>query len=218
LTAKSTLAVVFDIGNVLLRWNPRNLYRKIFREPGQMEWFLGNVCDGPWNEAQDQGRVWAEAVAERCARFPEWRAEIRAYDERWIEMLDGEISENVQVLESLKTAGVPIYAITNFSKEKFVLAWQRHRFLHRFDGIVVSGEERLLKPDPRIFEVFLRRYGLSAGSCVFIDDSEANVRTAARLGMKTIHYAEMLDLRPALQTFGVLAASPPDRQSHLRNK
>jgi 2-haloacid dehalogenase len=193
-------AVAFDIGNVLLRWNPRNLYRKIFSEPEQMEWFLGNVCDGSWNEAQDAGRKWDEAVAECCTRFPEWREAIRAYDERWLEMLDGEISANVRVLKSLKAAGVPAYAITNFSAEKFALAWERHGFLKCFDGIVVSGEERLLKPDPRIFDVFLKRFDIAAQDCIFIDDSDANIRAAQRLGMKTIHYCETLDLRSALKS------------------
>ncbi|MDP9138320.1 MAG: HAD family phosphatase [Pseudomonadota bacterium] len=194
----SARVVVFDIGNVLLRWNPRNLYRKMFPDPARMEWFLANVCDGPWNEAQDAGRPWAEAVAECCGRFPDWQSEIRAYDERWIEMLDGEISDNVRVLESLKGAGVPVFAITNFSTEKFDLARKRHAFLALFDGIVVSGHERLLKPDPRIFELFLTRYGFAGAECIFIDDSETNVRVASRLGMATIHFSETLDLRAAL--------------------
>jgi 2-haloacid dehalogenase len=202
-TARFALAVVFDIGNVLLRWNPRNLYRKIFSEPEQMEWFLDNVCDGPWNEAQDAGRAWAEAITERSGRFPEWQAEIRAYDERWLEMLDGEITENVRVLKSLKDAGVPSFAITNFSTEKFALARQRHRFLEHFDGIVVSGEERLLKPDPRIFELFLDRYGLAGKDCIFIDDNEANVRAASKLGMRVVHFTAMADLRSALGALGL---------------
>lgn len=197
-------AVVFDIGNVLLRWNPRNLYRKIFSEPARMEWFLENVCDGPWNEAQDAGRAWAEAVAERTSRFPEWRAEICAYDERWLEMLDGEIVANVRVLESLKDAGVPIFAITNFSAEKFALARGRYPFMENFDGIVVSGAERLLKPDPRIFELFLGRYGLAGENCIFIDDNEANVRAAGTLGMRVVLYAESVDLRAALKRLGLV--------------
>ena len=199
MTTRFARTVVFDIGNVLLRWNPRNLYRKIFSDPARMEWFLTNVCDGPWNEAQDAGRTWAEAVAECCGRFPEWQAEIRAYDDRWLEMLDGEIGENVRVLKSLKEAGVPTFAITNFSTEKFALASKRHAFLAHFDGIVVSGHERLLKPDPRIFELFLHRYQRAADQCIFIDDNEANIRVAGRLGMKTIHYSEMLDLGAALR-------------------
>src|SRR4029079_12187634 len=106
-------AIVFDIGNVLLRWDPRNLYRKIFRQESEMEWFLAHICDGPWNEEQDRGRTWTEAIAERVARFPDWQDHIRAYDERWLEMLAGEISENVRVLSSLKEAGERTYAITN---------------------------------------------------------------------------------------------------------
>ncbi len=194
---------MFDIGNVLLRWDPRNLYRKIFSEPDRMEWFLKNVCDGPWNEEQDRGRPWAEAIAERCGRFPEWQAEIRAFDERWLEMLGGEITENVQVLESLGKAGVPRFAITNFSAEKFAVARERHRFFDHFDGIVVSGEERLLKPDPRIFHLFLRRYGLDAQNCIFIDDNEVNIGAAGRIGMRTVHYTAKLDLCAALRAHGL---------------
>ncbi len=203
MTAPPAPAVVFDIGNVLLRWNPRNLYRKIFSEPEQMEWFLNNVCDGPWNEEQDKGRAWVEAIAERCGRFPEWQAEIQAYDERWFEMLDGEIVENVRVLEGLKKAGVPRFAITNFSTEKFAIAKAYHRFFAHFDGIIVSGEERLLKPDLRIFELFLERYRLNGLHCIFIDDNEANVGAASKLGMRTIRYTENLDLGAALRALGL---------------
>jgi 2-haloacid dehalogenase len=195
---------VFDVGNVLLRWNPRNLYRRVFEDPQQIEWFLANVCDGAWNEAQDLGRKWGDAVAERIARFPEWEAAIRAYDERWMETLDGEIGENVQVLGELKARGIPLFAITNFSQEKFVLARARHRFFDLFDGIVVSGEEGLMKPDPRIFRLFLDRYGVTAQDCIFIDDNEANIAVAShRFGMSVIHYAEGLDLAEALKKLNV---------------
>jgi 2-haloacid dehalogenase len=199
--------VVFDIGNVLLRWDPRNLYRKLFNENPRMEWFLANVCNGPWNEAQDKGRMWAEAVAERIARFPEWETEIRAYDERWVEMLAGEISENVNLLRTLRDARVPTYAITNFSSEKFVIAKSHYRFFGYFDGIVVSGEVGLIKPDPRIFQVFLERYGQTAENCIFIDDNQLNVTAAGELGMKVIHYVEPSDLAAALSQYGILPAN-----------
>jgi 2-haloacid dehalogenase len=197
-------AIVFDVGNVLLRWDPRNLYRKIFPEESQMEWFLAYVCDGPWNEEQDRGRVWAEAIEERCARYPDWHHHIRAYDERWLEMLAGEISENVRVLRSLKQAGECIYAITNFSREKFALGRSHHDFFDLFDGIVVSGEEGLLKPDLRIFQRFLERYDLKAHECIFIDDNISNVAAACSLGMSGIHYQEHLDLAQALAERGVM--------------
>ena len=196
-------AVVFDVGNVLLRWDPRNLYRKIFKSVEQMEWFLCHVCDGPWNEAQDRGRTWADAVQERTKTFPQWTAEIRAYDERWMETLDGAIEENVNVLRALKQANVPVYAITNFSKEKFHAARAQFGFFDLFEGIVVSGEEQLIKPDPRIFRLFLDRYQLSATACMFVDDSLANVAAAKEIGMRTIHYEEGLDLAAALDRHGI---------------
>jgi 2-haloacid dehalogenase len=201
------LLVVFDIGNVLLRWNPRYLYSKLFSDPLKMEWFLENVCDAPWNEAQDKGRLWADAVAERIALYPEWEAHIRAYDERWLETLDGEITENVHVLRELKQFGIPLYAITNFSSEKLTLAKARFDFFVLFDGIVVSGEEHLIKPDPRLFGVLFNRYALTPRECVFIDDSCANVEAAAQLGMRTIHYAENVDLCTALRGHGFALAS-----------
>jgi len=201
--SNETTAVVFDIGNVLLRWDPRNLYRKIFTDTEQMEWFLSHVCDGPWNEAQDLGRAWAEAVQERTKLFPRWAAEIRAYDERWMETLDGVIEENVQILKALKRAGMRLFAITNFSKDKFWTARAEHSFFELFDGIVVSGEEQLIKPDPRIFRLFLDRYRLSAEKCVFIDDNRTNVAAAKEIGMRVIHYAEGMDLAAALDEKGV---------------
>jgi 2-haloacid dehalogenase len=196
-------AVVFDIGNVLLRWDPRNLYRKMFREESEMDWFLAHVCDGPWNEEQDRGRSWSDAIAERIARFPDWHHHIRAYDERWLEMLAGEITENVQLLSSLKEAGTRTYAITNFSREKFALARSHYKFFDLFDGIVVSGEECLMKPDVQIFHRFLERYGLEAQACIFIDDNSRNVAAARSLGMSGIHYQESLDLAQALAECGV---------------
>jgi HAD superfamily hydrolase (TIGR01509 family) len=199
--------VVFDIGNVLLRWNPRNLYCKIFADPEQVEWFLEHVCDSAWNEAQDAGRSWAEAVSERVTRFPQWEAEIRAYDERWMETLDGEIDENVRLVESLSAARVPLYAITNFSKEKFELARTHHRFFGHFHGIVVSGEVGLIKPDPRIFHLFLDRYGLEAAKCIFIDDSATNIVVADAVGMKTVHYRPGLDLAARLRGYGLTFAT-----------
>jgi 2-haloacid dehalogenase len=196
-------AVVFDVGNVLLRWNPRNLYRKIFKDIEQMEWFLSHVCNGPWNEAQDRGRAWADAVEERTRLFPQWSAEIRAYDERWMETLGGVIEENVNILRSLKQANVPVYAITNFSKEKFHAARAQFGFFDLFEGIIVSGEEQLIKPDHRIFHLFLDRYQLSAEACVFIDDSRANLTAAMEIGMRTVLYQEGLNLAAALGCHGI---------------
>ncbi|HEX2552462.1 MAG TPA: HAD family phosphatase [Microvirga sp.] len=195
--------VVFDIGNVLLRWNPRNLYRKVFADEDQMEWFLREVCTNEWNVEQDRGRSWDEAVALLVARHPEWEAQIRAFHERWHETVEGVFEDNVAVLERLVRAGIPTYAITNFSSDKFREAQEIHPFLKSFRGVVVSGDERLIKPDRAIFDLFFRRYGLAPAECVFIDDSLHNIETARSLGMHAIHYSEPLDVAAALREHGI---------------
>ncbi len=197
--------VVFDIGNVLLRWDPRNLYRKVFPDEEQREWFLREVCSMSWHAEQDRGRGGDEAMAELVQRHPEWETEIRAFYGRWEEMFAGIFEENVAVLERLRAAGVPTYAITNYPAEQFRLGRERFPFLNGFEGIVVSGEERLMKPDRAIFDLFFSRFGLEPADCVFIDDSLANIEAAQALGMHTIHYAEPLDLAQELRRFGLPA-------------
>lgn len=187
--------VVFDVGNVLIRWDPRLLYRQFFAERAKMDWFMQNVCTAAWNLEQDRGRPWAEAVAELVARHPEWEREIKAYDERWHETVPGAIEDSVSVLEELKGKGEPVYAITNFSHEKWAECLIRFPFLQSFDGVVVSAHERLLKPDPAIYRVLLERYGLQAEDCIFVDDSEKNVKGARSVGMQGLHFVEPIDLR-----------------------
>ncbi len=203
---RSPSIVVFDVGNVLLRWDPRNLYRKIFDDEARMEWFLSTICTTEWNVEQDRGRDWEEAVALLVARHPDHETSIRAFHDRWHETVSGVIEENVALLQHLRQAGVPTYCITNFSGPKFVEAQKRFPFLASFDGVIVSGDERLLKPDPAIYELLLNRYGLEAGDCIFIDDSAANVEGARKVGMHAIHYREPLDLSAELRRHGIGAA------------
>ena len=198
--------VVFDVGNVLLRWDPRFLYRRIFDDEERMEWFLAHVCTSAWNVEQDRGRDWDEAVALLVERHPEHEMPIRAFHERWHETVSGPIEENVAVLERLREAGVPTYCITNFSGAKFREAQQRFPFLARFDGAIVSGDERLLKPDPAIYRLLLTRYGLEAQECLFIDDSTANVEGARSVGMQALHYVEPMDLAAELTGRGIALA------------
>jgi 2-haloacid dehalogenase len=202
MTNKAT-TVVFDVGNVLLRWDPRNLYRRIFTGATEMEWFLANVCTPEWNVEQDRGRDWDEAVALLVERHPKHETAIRAFHERWHETISGVFEDNVALLGDLRIAGVPTYCITNFSGAKFREACERYPFLAQFDGVIVSGDERLLKPDRAIFRLLLDRYGLVAEDCVFIDDSPANVRAAGEVGMGAIHYVEGLDLRSELRDWGI---------------
>jgi 2-haloacid dehalogenase len=206
--ARPLTTIVFDIGNVLIEWNPRNLYAKLFADPARMEWFLANVCNNSWNLEQDRGRPFAEAIIERIQRFPEWETEIRAYDTRWDEMVSGEIEGSVAALRALQHGGWPIYAITNFSREKYVDACRRFAFLNEFRGTIVSAQERMLKPSPEIFELFLSRYGLSAGECLFVDDSAANVAAAANLGFHAHHFGGAEGLHRELVRRGLLPGLP----------
>ncbi len=157
---KNPTIAVFDVGNVLIEWDPRHLYRQLFTDPARMEWFLAEVCTNEWNVEQDRGRPFADAVAERIAKFPDLAAEIRAYDERWPETVPGEIKDTVVLLEALRANGTRTFAITNFSCGEIPLAQKRFGFLNGFEGVVVSGEEKVLKPDPAIYRTLLDRYGL----------------------------------------------------------
>lgn len=198
----SPTTIVFDIGNVLIGWDPRALYRKVFDDPARMEWFLAEVCHHEWNLEQDRGRLFAEAVAERTALFPHLADEIRAYDERWPETVTGPIEGSVAILAAVRAAGIPNYAITNFSSEKFAVAQEMFPFLRGFDGIVVSGDEKLVKPDPAIYRVLLDRYGLAAADCLFIDDSAANVEAARSVGMAAHHFTGPEEMAAALDRLG----------------
>ncbi|MCA3559423.1 MAG: HAD family phosphatase [Aestuariivirga sp.] len=196
--------VVFDIGNVLVQWDPRALYRKIFSSETEAAWFLANVCTHDWNLEQDRGRSFAEGVAALTARFPEHAEAIAAYDLRWHETVLGPIDGSVAILEELRAAGVPLYSITNFNQHKFRETLQRFAFLSAFRDIVVSGDERVLKPDGAIYRLLLERNGLAAADCVFIDDSAKNVEGARTVGMKGVHFTTPEALRRQLAALGVL--------------
>lgn len=196
--------VVFDIGNVLVHWDPRALYAKIFASEDEAAWFLAHVCNHDWNLEQDRGRSFADGVAELSARFPQHAAAIAAYDLRWHETVLGAISGSVAILEDLHAQSTPLYAITNFNQDKFRETLKRFPFLSLFRDIVVSGDERLLKPDPAIYRLLLTRNGLAAGDCLFIDDSATNVAGAEAVGMKGLHFTTPEALRDELVSRGLL--------------
>lgn len=203
--AATPYSYVFDLGNVLIRWDPRHLYRKVYGADAKaMEWFLANVCTPAWNEKQDAGRSFAEGIAELLPMHPDHAREIRLYFERWDEMLNGAIDENVEILAELKRKGVPVYALSNWSAETFGIAEQRFPFLKWFDGIVLSAKERRIKPDPEIYKILLERYGLNPNKTVFIDDSKTNILAARDLGMVGIHFAPGSQLKSLLLEAGVL--------------
>lgn len=195
-------AVVFDFGGVLVEWDPRRLYRKIFADESEMEAFLKNVCSPEWNLTLDKGKPFKQAVAERIALFPEYAAEIRAFDDRWDEMRENAIAGNVALLRRLAKR-YPVYGLTNWSEEKFLQTKPKFDFFNLFNGIVVSGVEKEVKPEPRIFEILLERYGLNANECVFIDDSLPNVETAKKLGFTAIRFTTTDKLIADLKAAGV---------------
>ncbi len=196
--------VVFDLGMVLIEWDPRHLYRKVFDDADKMEWFLANVCHPEWNLEQDRGRSFADAVIEAKTRHPDYAAEIEAFHHRWHEMVPGAISGSVDILETLHKKGVPLYAITNWNGDTFRETKLRFPFLNLFRDIVVSGDEGLIKPDAAIFQLLLKRNGLEADTCVFIDDSLKNVKGAEAVGMKGIHFTTPEKLKAALKSMEVL--------------
>jgi 2-haloacid dehalogenase len=191
-------AVVFDIGNVLIRWDPRLLYRKIFTkvdmtaDERKVEWFLATVCTPDWNVEQDRGRPLVEAEAEAIGRHPDYAAQIRAYYGRFQEMIPDQIPQSVAALHRAKAAGIPVHGLTNFGAETFPPTARRFDFLRSFDTVVVSGEEGVIKPDPAIFGILIERTGIDPARTAFIDDSAANIETAQRLGFVTHHFTDPL--------------------------
>jgi 2-haloacid dehalogenase len=202
MTAPARDTVVFDLGGVLIDWNPRHLYRKIFADAVAMERFLGEICTQEWNEEQDAGRPFAEAVAMLQARHPAEAERIAAFDVRWEEMIRGPIDETVAVLDELHAAGTPLYALTNWSAEKFPVARRRFSFLGHFRGILVSGEVGLKKPDPRIFWALRERFDIAPARAIFIDDSPKNVAAAAAEGFHALHFTGAARLRRDLRELG----------------
>ncbi len=198
-------AIIFDLGGVLIDWNPRHLYRNVFSSAEEMEWFLQHVCTLDWNEQQDAGYPIVQAVEEKVLEFPEWEAEIRLYYGRWQEMLKGPIDESVEIFRQLKSnSGIKNYALTNWSAELFPIAMERFDFLHWFDGRVVSGEEKMRKPFPEFYQRLLDRYHIDPSEALFIDDSLRNVKAAEELKIKSIWFQSPGQLKEELQTAGML--------------
>jgi 2-haloacid dehalogenase len=196
--------VVFDLGGVLIDWDPRHLYRELLDDEAEIELFLENVCNAGWNARQDAGRPFAEGVAELVARHPDQEWLIRAYADRWEDMLAGEIPGTVQLLDELAAGGVRLFALTNWSRETFPIARRRYAFLDRFVAVVVSGEEGITKPDRRLFQVLVDRFRVDPASALLVDDSAANVEAAAALGFMTERFTSAEALRSRLVREGLL--------------
>ena len=197
--------VIFDLGGVLIDWNPRYLYRKIFSTEEEINWFLENVCTNEWNERQDAGRSFEDATHELEKRFPKHKDAIQAWYGRWEETVGGPINETVDILRAIRDQKQHrLYALTNWSAETFPWAWQNFGFLRWFEGIVVSGEEKLVKPNARIYEVLLDRYKVTPSRAVFIDDNLKNVAGAHAAGIHGIHFQGAEKLKEELVTRGIL--------------
>jgi 2-haloacid dehalogenase len=198
-------AIIFDLGGVLVDWNPQYLYRKIFASQKEVDDFLSTVCTLSWNEHQDAGRSLKDGTALLIREFPHYKNEIRAYYDRWEEMLGGPVEGTVEILRSLKEKpGLSLYALTNWSDETIPIALERYDFLHWFDGMVVSGKEKMRKPFREFYQLIIDRYHLSAPHTLFIDDNLRNIRGAEAMGLQTIHFTSPAELRQTLQSIQAL--------------
>jgi len=187
--------IIFDFGNVFVNWDARNLYKRFFPTLEAVDSFLEEIHFAEWNEHQDAGRPFKEGVAELSKQFPQYAELIQAYDTHWMESITETLHETIQIARNLKQSGWPLYMLSNFSVEKFVLMKEKHDFLEIFDDIIISGEHKTTKPDPAIFEIALKRINRKAGECLFIDDSLANLVTARKMGFITIRYLSPAQLK-----------------------
>ena len=197
--------IIFDLGGVLIDWNPAYVFDKLLPEEEKRKHFFENVCTAEWNEEQDAGRTIKEANEIAIAQHPEWKEHIEAYYSRWEEMLGGPIEDTVEIFRQLKESGnYKFYALTNWSAELFPIALQRYDFLHWFDGRLVSGEEKMRKPFPEFYQLLLDRFNIKKEEAVFIDDNLRNVEAAQNFGIETIRFTTPSELKSALQERGVL--------------
>ena len=198
---------MFDFGGVLIDWDPRYLYRKLFNHNEQaMEQFLAEIGFFEWNALQDAGRPLSEAIADLCTRHPQYCDLIRAYDQRYEEALNGPIPASIDILRRLHSAGFSLYGISNWPAEKFQLVRAKYDFFSWFKDMLISGEIGIAKPDPRIFHLLLDRIARPAGECLLIDDTVINIDVAQSLGFRTIHFLSPGQLQDQLHKLGLLPA------------
>jgi 2-haloacid dehalogenase len=197
--------IIFDLGAVLIDWNPHYMYSTLFDDEQEMKNFLATVCTPDWNEEQDAGRSLQEGTEILVQQFPEHEANIRAFYSRWEEMLGDPFWDTVEIFKELKESNkYKIYALTNWSAETFPVALERYDFLNWFDGIVVSGAEKMRKPTPEFYRILLNRYGIKAEEALFIDDNYRNILAAEKLGIQSIHFISADKLRERLEEFNIL--------------
>lgn len=196
--------VVFDLGGVLIDWNPEYLYREIFPDESERRWFLSNITTLDWNEEQDAGRTLQEGTEYLVRKFPEHEKNIRVFYDRWKEMLGGPIHETVEIFRHLKEVSkVRLYALTNWSAETFPVALELYEFLHWFDGRLVSGAEKIRKPSPEIYQLLIKRFDIDPKTAVYVDDNLRNVLPARELGFYGIHFTSPAQFQQELAMLGV---------------
>ncbi len=196
--------IIFDFGGVLIDWNPEYLYRKVFKTEEEMRYFLDNICRYDWNLLQDAGRPLAQATRFLQEEYPEYSRQIAMYYGRWEEMLGGTIDENVKLINELKDK-YRLFGLTNWSDETLPIAMKKYDFFNHLEGVVVSGKEKLIKPDPKLYKILLDRYNLKAEESLFIDDNLDNIVTAQEIGFKTVHFTEGVNLEQLLKEINVLS-------------
>lgn len=178
--------IIFDFGGVLLDWNPHYVFDPYFGSREKAQWFIDNICTAEWNSSLDAGKPFSEGIDELSALHPEWEKEIRMYHTQWLGMMGGQIDGMYDIVKDLKDKGYHIYGLTNWAAETFNMVKDMYPVLSLMEGIVVSGEEKVIKPSPEIYRILLERYALKPSECVFIDDNENNVKAAEALGIKGI--------------------------------
>lgn len=196
-------AVVFDLGGVLLDWDPRHLYRGLIPDPAQREDFLARICTDRWHRQHDLGTDTAQSCRELAREHPQYRDLIMAWAERGEEMVAGQLDDTVDVLAELQASGMPCYALSNMEPDTYLLRRARFAFMRSFDGAVISGLEGVAKPDERIFAILAARYGLDPAATVFIDDKQPNVDAARSLGFRGLRFTSARQLRRELREHGV---------------
>ena len=195
--------IIFDFGGVLVDWNPRYLYKEHFGTENEMEHFLTHICTDEWNVQQDKGRSLSEGTMILQKQCPEFHSAIQLYYDKWETMLKGDIPETVDLLYKLKKK-YKLYGLTNWSAETIPVAYKRFSFFKEFDGIVVSGEEKMIKPDKKIFHLLLDRYHLRAENSIFIDDNIHNIKAAEEIGLYAIHFENPIQLEKKLSSINII--------------
>ena len=191
--------VIFDFGTVLLDWNPKRLFTPYFQDEEKCDWFLEHVCNRDWNNQMDKGKPVSVGTEEKVAEFPEWEKEIRMYFDRWIEMMGDQIPGMEELILKLKEKGYRVLGLTNWSTETFCQVRHKYPIFDLMDGMLVSGEEHMIKPSEEFFRLLLDRFSLQADECVFVDDNQANVQGALRVGMHAVHFQNAAQLRAELE-------------------